>query len=288
MELERYRALLCAIEKGSLSAAGEEMGYTPSAISRMMTSLEAEHGFPLLVRRREGVTPTASCEAMLGSIRELVFAGEKLEQLSARIRGADTGTVTIGLAYHTWYSWLSRVAEDFCREYPGIRIRYSSAYTMELVRQLEAREVDICIISRRSGDHGWIPLCRDPLMAMIPPEHPLAKGDAVPLDAFRKEPFIEMYSGIETDNAIVFARYGIEPNISYTIADVHAAYSMVEAGLGISMNNALNSRLWAGNVKFLPLDPPQMVEIGIATAPSISPAAQRFLEFARPYFAELA
>lgn len=33
MELERYRALLCAIEKGSLSAAGEEMGYTPSAIS---------------------------------------------------------------------------------------------------------------------------------------------------------------------------------------------------------------------------------------------------------------
>ena len=29
MELERYRALLCAIEKGSLSAAGEEMGYTP-------------------------------------------------------------------------------------------------------------------------------------------------------------------------------------------------------------------------------------------------------------------
>ena len=50
MELERYRALLTAIEKGSLSAAGEAMGYTPSGISRMMAALETEHGFPLLVR----------------------------------------------------------------------------------------------------------------------------------------------------------------------------------------------------------------------------------------------
>ena len=288
MELERYRALLCAIEKGSLSAAGEELGYTPSGISRMMAALEAEHGFPLLVRRRDGVVPTGGCVELLPAIRELLFAGDKLGQLSAQIRGTDTGTVTIGLAYHTWYSWLSGVAEAFSKAYPGIQIRYSSAYTMELLRQLEEREVDMCIISRRSGDHGWIPLCRDPLMAMIPPGHTLAQEETVPLDAFRTEPFIEMYSGIETDNANVFARYGIRPNISYSIADVHAAYSMVEAGLGISMNNALNSRLWAGNVKFLPLDPPQLVEIGIATDPAMSPAAQRFLEFATPYFSALA
>jgi len=288
MELERYRALLCAIEKGSLSAAGEELGYTPSAISRMMASLEAEHGFPLLVRCRDGVVPTATCEQMLGVIREVVYAGDKLSQLSARIRGADTGTVTVGLAYHTWYTWLSGVAEKFRQEYPGIQIRYSSAYSLELVRQLERREVDLCIISKRSGNHGWIPLCHDPLMAMVPPGHPLAQAERVPLTAFETEPFIEMYSGIETDNANTFARHGIRPNTRYTIADVHAAYSMVEAGLGISMNNALNSRLWAGNVKFLPLDPPQLVEIGIATDPAISPAAQRFLDFARPYFKELA
>ena len=227
MELERYRALLCAIEKGSLSAAGEELGYTPSGISRMMAALEAEHGFALLLRRRDGVVPTAECRQMLPAIRELVFAGDKLGQFSAQIRGADTGTVTIGLAYHTWYSWLSGVAEDFRKEYPGIQIRYSSAYSMELLRQLGAREVDMCIISRRGGDHGWIPLCHDPLMAMIPPQHPLSKVERVPLSAFETEPFIEMYSGIETDNANVFAQYGICPNISYTIADVHAAYSMV-------------------------------------------------------------
>lgn len=287
MELERYRALVCAIEKGSLSAAAETLGYTPSGISRMVAALEEENGFDLLVRRREGVVPTRSCEQMLPAIREMLFSADKLNQLSAQIRGADSGTVTIGLAYHTWYAWLSGVVADFQKVYPGIQIRFASAYSAELTRQLAAREIDLCIISRRRGDHDWTLLRMDPLMAMVPASHPLAKEERVPLDAFRTEPFIEMYSGIETDNANVFARWDIHPNTQYTIADVHAAYSMVEAGLGISMNNALNSRLWAGSVKFLPLDPPQLVEIGIASDPALSPAAKRFLEFARPYFKEL-
>lgn len=48
MDTEKYRALLCAIEKGSLSAAGEALGYTPSGISRMMASLEEEVGLSFL------------------------------------------------------------------------------------------------------------------------------------------------------------------------------------------------------------------------------------------------
>ncbi|MDD5931745.1 MAG: LysR family transcriptional regulator [Oscillospiraceae bacterium] len=287
MELERYRALLCAIEEGSLSAAAKTLGYTPSAISRMVSSLEEESGFPLLVRRREGVIPTQNCLRLLPAVRETLHAADKLAQLSAQIRGADTGTVTIGLAYHTWYVWLSRVVSDFHRVYPGIQIRFSSAYSAELTRQLSAREIDLCIISRRQGDHGWIPLRQDPLMAMVPAAHPLAQAERVPISAYEREPFIEIYSGVETDNANAFARNGIHPNTCYSISDVHAAYSMVEAGLGISMNNALNSRLWTGGVKFLPLDPPQMVEIGIATDPAMSPAARTFIEFARPYFREL-
>ena len=55
MEIEKYEALLCAIEKGSFSAAAEALGYTPSGISRMMAALELENGFPLLIRRKEGV-----------------------------------------------------------------------------------------------------------------------------------------------------------------------------------------------------------------------------------------
>ena len=59
--------------------------------------------------------------------------------------------------------------------------------------------------------------------------------------------------------------------------------AMVEAGLGISLVNGLIAGTLTGDVVFRPLDPPQYVEIGIATPPeeSMSPAAKHFLAFVR-------
>lgn len=99
MDLDRCRALVCAIETGSLSAAAEALQYTPSGVSRMVAALEAETGFSLLHREHGGVRPTAACERLLPAIRALLKAGENCAQLAAQIRGADVGTVTIGTAY---------------------------------------------------------------------------------------------------------------------------------------------------------------------------------------------
>lgn len=60
MDLDRCRALVCAIETGSLSAAAEALQYTPSGVSRMVAALEAETGFSLLHREHGGVRPTAA------------------------------------------------------------------------------------------------------------------------------------------------------------------------------------------------------------------------------------
>ena len=57
MSMQKYQAFVCAVEKGSLSKAAEELGYTQSGISHMMKSLEEEVGFPLLVRTATGIRP---------------------------------------------------------------------------------------------------------------------------------------------------------------------------------------------------------------------------------------
>lgn len=73
MEFDRYRALVCAIETGSLSAAAEKLQYTPSGVSRMIAALEEENGFPLLLRGRNGVRPTAECEKLRRGAEPHVF-----------------------------------------------------------------------------------------------------------------------------------------------------------------------------------------------------------------------
>ena len=153
MELDRYRALVCAIETGSLSAAAEALQYTPSGVSRMVAALEEETGVPLLLREHSGVRPTKECEKLLPAIRDLLHAGESCAQLSAQLRGLDVGTVTVGTAYSAFYSPLARIISDFHARYGGIQVQLRGGYSTELITQLNAHQLDLCFISAREGGH---------------------------------------------------------------------------------------------------------------------------------------
>ena len=55
MDSKKVHALLLAIEKGSLTSAATELGYTQSGLTHMMNALEEELGLNLLVRSKNGV-----------------------------------------------------------------------------------------------------------------------------------------------------------------------------------------------------------------------------------------
>ena len=50
MDVFKIKAVLTAVRLGSLSKAAEEISYTPSAFSRLLSSLEEELGVSVLVR----------------------------------------------------------------------------------------------------------------------------------------------------------------------------------------------------------------------------------------------
>ena len=65
METKKWEALLTAVELGSFTRAAERLGYTQSGLTHMMHALEKEVGFPLLIRDKKGVRPTADGETVL-------------------------------------------------------------------------------------------------------------------------------------------------------------------------------------------------------------------------------
>lgn len=287
MDLEKYKALLTAIDEGRLSAAAKKLDYTPSGISRMIAALEEENGFRLLKRKHEGVIPTEECNLMLPAIRQLIAAGENCRQLSAQIRGSDIGTVIVGTAYNAYYIWLAKMIAQFQRVYPNISVQIKNGYSSQLLKMMEQKQLDICLISQREGEHGWLPICRDPMMALLSENHPLTKLEKFPIEYFEHEPYITTYPGMDVDSARVFAKCAIRPNTQITTTDSIATCSMVEAGLGVTMNNRVNAMSWKGKIKAIPLFPEQIVEIGIAHDDEPTPAAKRFLEFIKPHLNEL-
>ena len=56
--MNRYIAFLKVFERNSFSDAARDLGYTQSAVSQMIKSLEEELGVTLLVRSRSGVALT--------------------------------------------------------------------------------------------------------------------------------------------------------------------------------------------------------------------------------------
>ena len=80
------------------------------------------------------------------------------------------------------------------------------------------------------------------------------------------------------DNQHIFEHHHIAPRTCFTATDSHAAYAMVAAGLGLAMNNSLNSLGRQGKVKILPLEPDISLSIGIAIVSPPSHAAKMFLE----------
>ena len=85
MDSLKCEAFLAAVEQGSFTAAAQLLGYTQPGITRMIRSLEAETGFPLLVRSPRGVMPTENGKAMLPLFREIVRARQSAEELSSEI-----------------------------------------------------------------------------------------------------------------------------------------------------------------------------------------------------------
>ena len=279
MNTDKLEALLHAIEKGSLTAAADFLHYTPSAVSRSIESVEQELGLSLLIRSRTGIKMTAACEELLPEIRQLLENERILREHAALITAGASGTIRIGICYPALYPWVSSMMAGFKLRFHDIHYIIRHGYSSELLDQVAEHEIDLCLISRLDTSCRWITLFDDELVAVIPADHPFAKSDSVPIQIFEQEQYLELHSDKETDNSRALKACSVHPLNSLPLDDSSAMYAMVEAGLGIGMENRINTLNHTGSFVTKPLDPPQIIQIGIAYYDGILPVARNFIEY---------
>lgn len=287
MDTEKCRALVAVVETGNIRKTADDLGYSPSGLSRMMASLERELGCTLLVRGRSGVQPTRECRDLLPNLRRVAAAGDACRAAARALQGLESGTVTLGIAYPQFYPALTAALAGFKESHPGVQVSLRESNTTPLVAGLETGEIDFAIMSKRPGSFVWHPLVDDTLVALVPATHPLAHAKNYPLERFAADPYIEIGPGENTDNALAFARYGIRPNVRYQVSLDSAGYRMVSAGLGVTLTNAIHaaSHTDKGRVSALPTQPRIPVSIGVAHVPEelASSAARAFTAYALPH-----
>lgn len=283
METARCRAFLAAAETGSFSRAAEVLRYTPSGVNQLVSALEKEVGFSLFSRSTKGVALTANGQLLLPVIREILHQEDRLFELSAQMNGLLIGTVTIAAYSSIATHWLPAVIRAFQQDYPHVEIKLMEGIWQEVSQWLEERTADIGFLSYQENmPFEWIPLAEDPMLALLPPDHPLAGEAAYPLINCQEDPFIMPALGCDDDVEALFRRNGIKPRIHFTTLESFSAMSMVEQGLGICVMNRLITEKYICNVVKLPLDPPAQITMGVAlhSKVDVSPAVKMFLKYA--------
>lgn len=281
MDTEKCKALLMVLEKGNLSEAAATLGYTPSGMSRMMSAMEKESGVGLLVRTNQGVQATVECENLLPTIRELAKLGEVYERKCEEISGLFVGTVRVGSAYSKYLSVLAEAIHAFTKDYPGVKIESQEQFSSVLLERLGRRELDICIVSHREGDFDWTPLFDDDMLVWVPEDYEPLDEKIYPIKRFEEDAFIDIFPGNQSDNALIFEKYGIVPNNKYSALTTFSAHALVEAGIGVTLTNGVDGKDWGGRVRTLTPEPRITLPIGIATQrkEEMTPAAKRFLTY---------
>ncbi len=282
MDTKKLEALLLAVERGSLTAAAEEMGYTQSGLTNMMHSLENELGLDLLIRSKSGVRLTAAGEALLPYMRSVRAESRALERAAETFRQSSVDTLRLGAYSSVARQWLPAVLAEFRREYPDTDVPMAVGGIPDIYEKLRGDDLDCAIVSYSEthcqGLH-YIPLRDDPLVAVLPPAY-LPEAVAFPVSGFSGVEFLMPSAGFEEDITPVFGQRveKVASRVRYTNLDDAAIVSMIEHKLGVSILSELVMRDMPYNVRALPLDPPSCRRLGIVM-PEHRSADRKILRF---------
>jgi LysR family transcriptional regulator, regulator of abg operon len=151
MKLTSLRALVAAVEDGSLRAASRRLGVTQPALTKLIRELERELATTLLVRASTGVIATAQgmvlVERAIAAERELSHAVEQIRQLGGRM----SGVLTIGAVPLAVMLLVPETLRTFGEEFPGIQMRILEELYIAQLTRLRKGEVDIALGPRPEG-----------------------------------------------------------------------------------------------------------------------------------------
>ncbi len=280
--MKRLLALQKVIELQSFSKAALALGYTQSAISHMIASLESEFAIKLLYRSHTGVQLTLEGAQVYPLIQNTIRQYQAMQEKVQEIKGLSSGTIRIGTISSISAHWLPLLIQKFQQQYPQVKfILHQGDYTT-IPEWVRTNQVDFGFVSPDALPHTDVQFVKSgALKAVLPPNHPLVQHGFVTLADLTSEPFLELEEGSYSEPLAAFEKAHLQPNIKLRVHDDYSILSMVELGLGVSILPELVLQKTAYNVAILPIKPELTRNIGmISQKKEMLPiASQYFINF---------
>jgi len=258
MELRHLRYFIAVAEEGSLTLAAEKRLHTAQpSLSRQIRDLEYEVGVQLMSRSVHGVELTAAGRAFLDHARLALTQAEAGAEAARRAAQPAKPTFAMGFQTGQEVDWLPRAKSVLSDELLNIEIRVSSDHSTTLADDLQRGKLDIAFLRReQKPDLEYKIVAKEPLVVILPSDHPLAKDKAIDPHDLVGETFIGISEIPRVLRAVINAylkRTGIELTPHLEIDNFAMAVSLVASTRGVALLPASAENFLTWSVVIRPL-----------------------------------
>ena len=262
MELRHLRYFVAVAEELSFTRAAERLHIGQPPLSQQIQALEAEIGAQLFERSKRWVRLTGAGTLFLADARRVLALSAQAVQTARRAHHGETGELRIGFTFSTPFTPLfATVINRYRQRYPDVHLTLREMATLPQIDAIEQRELDLGFVRPPEapipGTIGLTTLRRDPLVAVLPSNSPLAAQRTVAIADLAGQPFV-MYpqnagTGIYPQIFRLCREAGFVPEIGMEAGEASTIIGLVAAGCGVSVLPSSFDRIRMDGVSYRPL-----------------------------------
>lgn len=268
-------------DEGTFTAAAHSLGYTQPAISQMVRRLEDRTGTVLVERVGRAIRLTEAGALLAKHADQILEALERAEHDIASIAGLKSGRVRLMAFPSSSATLVPRALAALRRDHPDITVQFSEAEPPESLAAIRSGDVDLAVAFSYEGtDPGRgeddlaglevIDVLTDPVMVVLPRDHPLADQDEIALADLAADPWIAGCPRCRGHLLTLSDRAGFVPDVTFETEDYVAVLGLVAAGLGVALAPQLILRSVSHpDVVSRPVSPPSRRVVQIVTTPDL-------------------
>ncbi len=263
MELRQLRYFVAVAEELHFTRAAGRLHIAQPPLSQQIRQLERELDVTLFARTRRRVELTAAGHAFLCEARRVLSASAAAVRATQRASRGETGRLIVGYAGSVGYRLLPEIIREYRAKHPEVELALDELSTVQQLDALATGRIDVGLVRMAPGQDarfGVELLLREPLLAVLPEEHPLARLRRVPLRRLATLPwvFLPRSSGPGLHDQIftVCRAAGLMPQVVQEVAQISSVVSLVASGVGVSLLPSGVAELGRAGVRYVPLAPP--------------------------------
>ena len=283
-EARLLRYFLAVAAELNFTRAAETLGIAQPALSAQIRQLEAQLGVRLLERTTRSVRLTDAGRVVQERGPAALAALAEVWDAARRAGRGETGRLRVAYTPSAGYETAPTLVSAVRERYPGIEVTTEVLPTPDIVRAVRDGRIDVGVARMPQATEGvrLRTVRREPLGALVPADHPLARRREVDLAAVAEHPLV-MHPRVANPAQFdfiraLFGRAGLQPRLVERSVAFDPTQSMIREGRAIGLIGASAADGPAAGLRWVPLadSEARLVMELVIRAGEASPVADRF------------